>query len=124
MRSLVSLRERYLRDGLPIRLGGLAADLSRIASFSDNPAHREAVAGLIREAAHFAEWCAPESPLDVQITLAQVQLILALWQRGLRQWFDDGLWRATLAVQAQTWSDRILTLSGLLSGEPSEGKEK
>lgn len=123
MRNPDSLRERYLRDGLPVRLGGLAADLSRIASFSDTPAHQEAVTNLIREAAYFTEWCAPEATLEVQVALAQVQLVLALWRRGLSRWFADDLWRATLAVQAQAWSDRILALSGLLPAEPVERQE-
>ena len=38
MKNLDTVRERYLRDPLPVRLGGLAANLSRIASFARNPA--------------------------------------------------------------------------------------
>ncbi|TXT23563.1 MAG: hypothetical protein FD131_5196 [Rhodocyclaceae bacterium] len=50
------VRQRFLRDPLPIRLGGLAADLARIASFSENPANRHAVASLLEEGKYFAEW--------------------------------------------------------------------
>ena len=34
MKDWTAIRERYLRDQLPIRLGGLAAHLSRIKSFN------------------------------------------------------------------------------------------
>ena len=32
MRNRERIRERYLRDALPLRLAGLAADLGRVAS--------------------------------------------------------------------------------------------
>jgi hypothetical protein len=48
MKDLSAIRVRYVRDPLPIRLGGLAADLARIASFSQNPANLAPVADLIR----------------------------------------------------------------------------
>ena len=41
------IRERYLRDPLPIRLGGLAADVARIASCAENPKNHEAVNSLL-----------------------------------------------------------------------------
>jgi len=47
-----------MRDPLPVRLGELAADLARVTSFSQNPANLAPVADLMREAAHFVEWCA------------------------------------------------------------------
>ena len=34
MKDWTSIRDRYLRDNLPVRLGGLAANLSRIKSCS------------------------------------------------------------------------------------------
>ena len=36
MSKLDGLRSRYLKDPIPVRLGGLAANLSRVASFSKN----------------------------------------------------------------------------------------
>lgn len=40
--NLSALRERYLRDPLSIRLGGIAANMARIASFSEHPAKPKA----------------------------------------------------------------------------------
>lgn len=106
-----SVRERYLRDPLPVRLGGLAADLARIASFSENPKNREAVMSLLEEGKYFAEWTAPDASMDIQAVLAEVQVQLALWQRV---WLA-GRSEAFMRVEAQRWSDRLLELSGLLS---------
>lgn len=104
-----SIRQRYVRDPLPIRLGGLAADLARIASFAENPQNRDAVASLLEEGKYFAEWAAPDAPLDVQECLAQTQIRLAVWHR---QWVS-GHPDARMREQAQRWSDQLLALSGL-----------
>ena len=115
MKDLSTIQARYVRDPLPVRLGGLAADLARIASFSQNPANLVPVADLIREAAHFVEWCAPESDLQSQVTLLELQRHLARWRMRLPQRFRDQAWRAQMIAEAQRWSQRVLEMSGLLA---------
>jgi hypothetical protein len=105
-----AIRTRYLRDPLPVRLGGLAADLARIASFAEHAGNQRAVESLFEEAKHFAEWAAPEAPLDIQAALAQVQVQLALWQR---RWLA-GRPESLMREEAQRWSDQLLALSGLV----------
>ena len=103
------VRQRFLRDPLPVRLGGLAADLARIASFSENPANRQAVASLLEEGKYFAEWTAPDAPLETQALLAELQVTLALWERRwLNRTPDD-----TMRAEAQRKSDELLALAGL-----------
>ena len=98
-----------MRDPLPIRLGGLAADLARIASFGDNAANHHAVASLLEEGKYFAEWIAPDAPLETQALLAEVQVTLAVWERRwLRSTPDD-----TMQAEAQRRSDELLVLAGL-----------
>jgi hypothetical protein len=104
-------RDRYLRDPLPIRLGGLAANLCRTASWSDNPLNRKAIASLLEESEYFAEWTAPDAPLDIQEALAELQLTLAIWHRHWTQ----GKSNPNMGPIAQAWSDRLLALSGLTS---------
>jgi len=104
------IRQRYLQDPLPLRLGGLASDLARIASCADDPRDRDAVMSLFEEGKWFAEWAAPHAPLDVQATLADVQLFLALWHR---RWLT-GSTDTAMQAEAKSWSDRLLKLSGLL----------
>ncbi len=114
MRDWAAIRERYLRDELPVRLGGLAANLARVISFSRNPINREVVNGLLGESKLFIEWTAGEAEVDVGAQLVELQVQLALWQLDWdRIWPDQGQ-RARVAEECRSWSDRILELSGLL----------
>ena len=54
-------KERFLRDPIPVRLGGLAANLARVDSFSQNPANQAAVFDLFEESKYFIEWTAAET---------------------------------------------------------------
>ena len=104
------IRERYMRDPLPVRLGGLAMDLARIASCADDPRDRDALISLLEEGKWFAEWTATDAPVNIQEQLAEIQLQLALWQR---RWLA-GHAVPTMRIEAQRWSEALLELSGLL----------
>mgnify|MGYP001612883293 CR=1 FL=1 len=113
MKDFASTRARYLRDPVPVRLGGLAADLARIGSASANPANGQAVQVLLEEARRFIEWTAEALDTDTAAELVDLQLALTLW---LRAWEDARVHpaqRALLSHEANCWSDRVLTLSGL-----------
>lgn len=114
MKNLTHIRNRYMRDPLPLRRGGLAADLARIASFSRSPANLTPVADLMREAAHFIEWCAPEADLESRVALLEMQRQLARWRKQLPQRFADQAWRDQVIAEARQWSQRVLEMSGLL----------
>ncbi len=58
MSDSATMRDRYLSDPLAIRLGGLAANLARIRSFSAIPSMAARSPGLVRESALFIEWTA------------------------------------------------------------------
>jgi len=114
MKDWTAIRERYMRDELPVRLGGLAANLSRIKSFSTNENSRETVASLIDESKMFIEWTASQAEIDTAALMVDVQVQLALWQI---QW--DRIWsnpseRKRIAEQSGIWSRQILDMSGLL----------
>jgi hypothetical protein len=108
------LRERYLRDALPIRLGGLAANLRRIRSFTQHAANREAVEGLLDESKYFIEWTAGETEVATAAELVELQVQLARWQRNLDRIWADSEQRQQVSEQSRVWSDRVLDLSGLL----------
>jgi hypothetical protein len=114
MRDPTAIRERYLRDELPVRLGGLAANLARIKSFSDHPDHRNVVGALVEESKFFIEWAAPEAELEVQARLVELQLLLVRWQRRWEDIWADPVQRAAVAEQAHHWSKQVLEMSGLL----------
>jgi hypothetical protein len=106
-------RERYLRQSIPVRLGGLAADLARIASFTEVHADT-AVEGLLDESRAFIEWSAPEAPIDDAAQLVEIQRALTHWRSIWALAQKDPLKREELARQAKTWSDQVLDMSGLL----------
>jgi hypothetical protein len=114
MKDWKAIRERYLRDGLPVRLGGLAANLARVKSFSNHPGHGDVVESLLEESKFFIEWTAPDERLEIQAELVKLHIQLAHWQVNWVSIWDDPLKRAAVAEEAGVWSERLLELSGLL----------
>jgi hypothetical protein len=114
MKDWTVIQERYMRDELPVRLGGLAANLSRIKSFSANEASRETVASLIDESKMFIEWTAAQAEINTAAVMVNVQVQLALWQIHWEHIWSDPAQRKQIAEQSGIWSKQILELSGLL----------
>jgi len=48
-------RKRFLRDPLPVRLAGLAADLARVASSARHPTGAESVSAMLEESQDYHE---------------------------------------------------------------------
>lgn len=115
MKDWTAIRKRYLHDSLPIRLGGLAANLSRIKSFAAHDASREAVESLIHESKLFIEWTAAEAESHAASELVELQIQLARWQQNWSRIWVDLEQRRELAEQSSVWSKRVLEMSGLLS---------
>ena len=114
MKDWTAIRERYLRDSLPVRLGGLAANLSRIKSFSTQEASREAVESMLDESKYFIEWTAAQAEIQTAAQLVELQVQLARWQQTWTTTWNDPLQRRQLAEQSANWSKRVLEMSGLL----------
>jgi hypothetical protein len=99
-----------LQDDLKVRLGGIAANLARIASFSSDPADWEAVQSMLEESKFFIEWTAPEAPLNVKAPLAELQVQLALWHLVWPQVYTSSQEREKLSQLARDWSQDVLML--------------
>lgn len=108
MRNSEQIRARYLKDALPRRLMGLAADLSRVASSARRATGAEAVAALLEESQHLVEWTAAEAPIEVAEELVNLQVMLALWRRAWPEAQSSPLQRSLLAVQAKQWADQVM----------------
>ena len=115
MKDWTQIRERYLRDDLPVRLGGLAANLSRIKSFSANEASHAVLESLIDESKMFIEWTAAQAEVNTAEKLVDIQVQLALWQLQWKTIWPDASRRSEVAKQADIWSKQVLELSGLLN---------
>ena len=115
MTKLNKLRSRYLKDPLPVRLGGLAANLARVASFSKHDGHLDVVSATLQESKWFIEWTAAELAIQETAELVRLQIQLALWQlQSHKKWHDES-WRLELVAKSKEWSQRVLEMSGLLS---------
>ncbi len=119
MTRLEAVRERYLKDGFETRLGGLAANLARLASFSGQLKHHASVEYLLDESKWFIEWNVPDAVPELQAELAELQIQLAVWHRAWRQGPMDDDRLQEMIAQAREWSDRLLERSGLLKADSS-----
>lgn len=121
MRDWAPIRERYLKDELSVRLGGLATNLGRVRSFGAQSSSGEVVRSLLDESAHFIEWTAPEASIHVAAELVELQIELARWRRAWADVWSNTERREDLARRAGFWSQRLLELSGLLPPLENEG---
>jgi hypothetical protein len=108
------LRQRFLRDPLPRRLGGLAATFGRISSSARRSNDPVVVTDLLDEARHLIEWTAGETEPEMAGELIRIQTLLTIWQKAWATASQDKRQRLLLSVQAKDWSDRLVDLSGLL----------
>jgi hypothetical protein len=79
MKDKEKLRERYMRDPLPRRLGRLAATLARISSSARLAMGPAIVLQHIDEARHLIEWTAAEAEPEIAAELVQTQRLLTLY---------------------------------------------
>jgi hypothetical protein len=113
MKNKEKLRERFLRDPLPRRLGGLAATFGRISSSALNSTDPNTVADLLDEAKHLIEWTAAETEPETAAELVRMQTLLTIWQKVWAEASRNSHQRLLLAVQAKDWSDKAVDFSGL-----------
>jgi hypothetical protein len=114
MTNKEKLRERFLRDPLPRRLGGLAATLGRISSSARNSTDPTNTANLLDEAKHLIEWTAAEVEPEAAAELVQMQTMISLWQHAWAEASQNPMQRILLSVQAKEWSDKAVDFSGLV----------
>ncbi len=113
MKDPIKLRERFLRDPLPRRLGGLAATLGRISSSARKSTDPEIVLHLLDEAKHLIEWTAADTDPETAAELIQMQTMITLWQHIWNDTCQSPKQRTLLSVQAKNWSDKAVVFSGL-----------
>jgi len=107
------LRERFLRDPLPRRLGGLAATLGRISSSARESTDPANVSHLLEEAKYLIEWTAADTQPEIAAELVSIQTLITLWLKTWEKTSQNKEQRTLLSVQAKQWSDRALDFSGL-----------
>lgn len=107
-------RERYLRDPLPVRLGNLASNLSRIESLSNHSTMSEAASRVVDESVFFIEWTTSDADPPLLLELLELQGELSRWRLEWNEIWNDPERRNSVARQTSVWSQKILERSGLL----------
>ena len=108
MRDLKRMRERYLRDNKPERMGNLASSLLRLSNWVHMGHSDQGTVDLMREIAWFIEWNGDLALAE----LADMQREICRWRRLWPIEIEQA--RAILALRALQMSNRILELSGLV----------
>jgi len=114
IQNKAKLRERFLRDPLPRRLGGLSATLGRISSSARNSTDAAVVKNLLEEAKYLIEWTAAETIPETAAELVSMQTLITIWIKAWDSASREKIQHTLLSVQAKQWSDRTLDLSGLM----------
>jgi hypothetical protein len=108
-------REKYLRQSMPRRLGNLASNLNRIATYSNGSFSKESIFELIRESQYFAEWTANDASLELTLSIVDMQRQLARWKLHWDEVWQDKTRKVQMQEQAKLWSETMLEHSGLLA---------
>ena len=114
MKNVNEVKNRYLKDELPVRLGGISADLARIASFAPMVDNWKVVQSLLEESKFFIEWTALDVSLEEKAYLVELQIQLAFWHRIWTEIYTNSKEREKLSQQASLWSKKVLEMSGLV----------
>jgi hypothetical protein len=92
----LALKELYLRDAIPIRLGNLASSVKRLGFLIHSKKPEKAVYRLLQECKLFSAWTAPESTFETKTELEALQSDLeacfnpAQYSAGTRCFHDLG----------------------------------
>jgi len=115
MKDLKSIRDRFIRDEAPIRMGNLASNLLRLSKWIQTGHNDEAIVDLMRQIAWLMEWSGDFASAE----LADMQREICRWRRV---WPVEQA-RQTLALRASQMSRLILESSGLLEQTTPETKQ-
>ena len=113
MKNLECIRTRFMRDPIPVRLAGLAADLARISSSARRLSGAAQVMEMIEESRYFIEWTAGGIQVEQAAELVDIQLMLTMWRDAWLEAQNSQEQRTLLSFQAKKWSDQVLGYSGL-----------
>ena len=101
------MRERFMRDDGPVRMGNLASNLLRLSKWVQMGHDDEVIVDLMRQIAWLMEWMGDFASPE----LADMQREICRWRRV---WPVERV-SHILALRSAQMSNRILELSGLLA---------
>ena len=108
------LRERYMRDPLPVRLGNLVSSLTHLSTSGGMRSQHDYVPRMISECKHFIERTGREADLPYVEGLHNLQVKLAGRQLHWETLRNDLEATERVAAETRASSDQVLQWSGLL----------
>lgn len=114
MKNLIEIRESFLKADSKMRLGHLASDLLRIASFIEKGMDFQAIKSVMEEGAFFAEWAAPQVDLDIQMLLAEIQGYISQKQLEWDSYSANVESMEDIKRQLRFWSNELLKRAGFV----------
>lgn len=105
---------RFQSENTSNRLGHIASNLARLRTFC-NTVYPEAVETVADETICFIEWTAAEIEPEYAEELVNIQVQLARWKLKFDSLWSNESERKNISEQANSWSQRVLDMSGLLS---------
>jgi hypothetical protein len=114
MKSILSEEQiHFQRENTSLRLGHIASNLGRLRTFCHS-SYEKGVLGVMQETKDFIEWTAAEIEPELAEELVNIQVQLASWEITWSNIWSDEKKRQELATTADTFSQRVLDMSGLL----------
>ena len=109
MTTIGLLKERFDRDPVPVKWGGIASDLLRLSSMARaEKLDTDIFRNVLTETKLFTEWLAPQVGFEEQETILSLQRILSGISAAQSNYKD-------IETKTHTWSDKVLVVSGLLT---------
>jgi hypothetical protein len=74
------LKERFLKDTISTRMGGTAANLSRIKTLTQKAISRKTIEYLFQESKYFIEWMVRDVDVEIAVEFVELQRQIVNWQ--------------------------------------------
>ena len=108
------IRERFLQDALPVRLGEFSSSLSEAKHIADPGGHEKVAIHFIDVVAHYLNWGFPDADSTLQADLADLQQLIARLREDWQAIWESPAKRTAIGASFDEWSQKMLDRSGLL----------
>ncbi len=112
--NLKALEERFLKEDIKTRMGHLASDLVKAATFIEIGSSQQAKSVMI-EGKYFAEWSAAGLNVEDQGKMAEIQSYLALRELQWSKWYETPNALKSTVNDLRNWSQELLKRGGFLN---------
>lgn len=122
MSNLEQIKQRYMQDGVAVRLGGISANLARLVSFSRHSANKAAAYYLLTISSMKASISSSgQPPIPIPITRLSWWNCRSAWRAGSVTGMPFGIHRSQIADRANG-PDLVQLHSGSIRASNRQGR--